>query len=196
MKSEAMTNLDSVLKSRHIILLTKVHIVKTMVFPVVMYCCESWTLKKAECWRIDAFELRCWRKTSERSLDSKVKPVNLRRKLTLNTRWKDWCWSWNSRTLVIWCEQLTHWKSPWFWERLRAEGEEGIRGWDGWMASPMQWTWTWKNFRRWWGTEAWHAAVHGVIKSWTLLGDWTTTQCQEILEHCWEKGERRREWIT
>ena len=55
--------------------------------------------------------------------------------------------------LVIWCEQLTHWKSPWCWERLRAEGKEGVRGWDGWMASSIQRTWIWANFRRWWGTE-------------------------------------------
>ena len=53
--------------------------------------------------------------------------------------------------MVIWCQQLTHWKSPWCWERLRAE--ESIKGWDGCMASPMQWTWTWANFGRWWGTE-------------------------------------------
>ena len=55
--------------------------------------------------------------------------------------------------LVLWGKQLTHWKSPWCWERLREEGEEGIRGWDGRMESLMQWTWTWANFRRWWGTE-------------------------------------------
>ena len=77
---------------------------------------------------------------------------------------------------VTWCEQLTHWKSPWCWERLRTEGEEGVRGWDGWMASPMQWTWTWANFGRWWGTGkpvyGVHAAVHGVAKSQTRLGDW------------------------
>ena len=66
--------------------------------------------------------------------------------------WHHWCKSWSSSILVIWCKQLTHWKSPWCWERLKAEGEEGIRGWDGWMASPMQWTWTWGNSRRWWGT--------------------------------------------
>ena len=59
---KAVTNLDSVLKSRDITLLTKVHIVKAMDFPVVMYGCESWTVKKAERWRIDAFELRCWRR--------------------------------------------------------------------------------------------------------------------------------------
>ena len=59
---KSMTNLDSILKSRDIALLTKVHLVKTMVFPVVMYGCESWTIKKAERWRIDAFELWCWRR--------------------------------------------------------------------------------------------------------------------------------------
>ena len=73
-------------------------------------------------------------------------------KSTLNTCWKGWCWSWSSSILVIWCEQLAHWKSPWCWERLRAEGEEGIRGWDGWTASQIKWTRTWANFRGWWGT--------------------------------------------
>ena len=56
-----------------------------------------------------------------------------------SVHWKDWCWSWNSNTLATWCEDLTHWKRPWFWERLKA-GEEGVdRGWDGWMASPTWW---------------------------------------------------------
>ena len=71
-----MTNLDSILKSRDITLPTKVHIIKAMIFPVVMYRCESWTIKKAECQRIDAFELWCWR-ALESSLDNKkIKPVN------------------------------------------------------------------------------------------------------------------------
>ena len=73
-----MTNLDSILKSRDITLLTKVHLVKAMVFPVVMYGCECWTIKKAECQRIDAFELWCWRrKTLESPLDCKeIQPVH------------------------------------------------------------------------------------------------------------------------
>ena len=75
------------------------------------------------------------------------------KKLTLNTHWKDGCWNWSSNTLATWCEQLTDWKRPWYWERLKAEGEEGDRGWHGWMASLIQWTWTWANSRRWWGTE-------------------------------------------
>ena len=61
-----------------------------------------------------------------------------------SSHWKDWCWRWNSSILVIWCQQLTHCKNPRWRKRLRAEGEEGIRGWDGWMASPIQWTWTWQ----------------------------------------------------
>ena len=145
-------NLASVLKSRDISLLTKVRIVKAMVFPVVMYGFESWTIKKAECQRIDAFKLWCWRGllrvpwTARRSNQSILKEINP------EYHWKDWCWRWSSSILVTWCKQLTHWKSPWCWERLRTEGKEGVRGWDGWMASPMQWTWTWANFRRWWGT--------------------------------------------
>ena len=76
---KAMTNLDSVLKSRDITLPTKVHLVKAMVFPVVMYGCEIWTIKKAEHQRTDAFELWCWRKTLESPLDCKeIKPVNLK----------------------------------------------------------------------------------------------------------------------
>ena len=79
---KAMTNLDSVLKSRDIILLTKVHLVKAMVFPVVMYGCESWTTKKAECRRIDALELWCWRRllrvsgTARSSNQSDLKEIN------------------------------------------------------------------------------------------------------------------------
>ena len=68
------------------------------------------------------------------------------RKSTLTIHWKDWCWSWNSKTLATWCKELTRWKRPWGWERLRARGEGGDKGWGGWMASPTQWTWVWANF--------------------------------------------------
>ena len=107
---KAMTNLDSIWKSRNSALLTKVHLVRAMVFPVVIYGCESWTVKKAEHWRIDAFELWCWRGilrvpwTAGRSKQSSLK------KSVLNIHWKDWCWNWNSYTLATWCEELTHWK--------------------------------------------------------------------------------------
>ena len=74
------------------------------------------------------------------------------RQSVLNIHWKDWCWSWNSDTFATWCEELTHLKRPWSWERLRT-GEEGAdRGWDGWMASPTQWTWVWVDSQSWWLT--------------------------------------------
>ena len=74
------------------------------------------------------------------------------RKSVLNIHWKDWCWSWNCNTVATWCEELTQWKRPWCWERLKAGGEGDNRGWDGWMASLTQWTWVWVNSRSWWRT--------------------------------------------
>ena len=74
------------------------------------------------------------------------------RKSVLNIHWKDWCWSWSSNTLATWCKELTHWKRPWCWESLKAEGEGGDRGWDGWMVSPTWRTWVWANSGRWWRT--------------------------------------------
>ena len=111
---KVMTNLDSILKNRDIILSPKVHLVKATVFPVVMYGCESWTIKKAECQRIDAFELWCWRRLlripwTARSYNQSI----LIRKSIVNIHWKNWCWSWNSNTLATWCKELTHWKRPW-----------------------------------------------------------------------------------
>ena len=140
---KGITNLDSILKSRDITLPTKVHLVKAMVFPVVTYGCESWTIKKAECWRIDAFELWCWRRflrvpwTARRSNKSILKEISpgcslegLMLKLKLqyfgHLMWRT--------------DSPTHWKRPWCWERLKAGGEGDDRGWDGWMALPTQWT--------------------------------------------------------
>ena len=117
---KVMTNLDSILKIRHVVLPTKVHLVKAMVFPSVIYGCESWTIKKAEHWIIDAFELWCWRRllrvpwTARRSNQSILKEISPKYSL-------DWCWS--SSTLTTWYEEGTHWKSPWCWERLKAGGE-------------------------------------------------------------------------
>ena len=74
------------------------------------------------------------------------------RRSVLGVHWKDWCWSWNSSTLATSCEELTHLKRPWCWERLRAGGEGDDRGWNGWMASPTQWTWVWVDSGSWWWT--------------------------------------------
>ena len=148
-----MTNLDSILKSRDVTLPTKVHLVKAMISPVVIYGCEIWTIKKAECWKIDAFELWCWRRllrvpwttrTSNQSILKEIGPgcslEGLMLKLTL-------------QYLATWYKELIHLKRPWCWERLRAGGEGDIRGWDGWMASPTQWTWVWVDSGSWWRTR-------------------------------------------
>ena len=84
--------------------------------------------------------------TARRSNESILKEISP------SVHWKSWCWSWNSNTLATWCKKLTHWKRPWCWERLRAGGEGDNRGWDGWMASPAQWTWVWVNSGGWWWT--------------------------------------------
>ena len=147
---KSMTNLGSVLKSRDITLLTKVHIVKAMVFPVVMYRYESWTINKAEHWRIDAFELWCWRRllrvpwTARRSNQSVWKEINSEYLLEgLKLRLKLQYFGhlmWRSDSLE---------KTPML-ERLKAEGEGDNRGWDGWMVSPTKWRWVWENCGRWW----------------------------------------------
>ena len=116
-----MANLDSILKSRDMSLLRKVHPFKAMVFPVVMYGCETWTIKKAECWRM---LLNCGvGEDSWESLGLQGDPTNpFWRRSALGFLWREWCWSWNSSTWATWCEELTHWKRPWCWEILRAGG--------------------------------------------------------------------------
>ena len=140
---KVMTNLDSILKSRDITLPTKVCLVKAMVFPVVMYGCEIWTIMKAECQRIDTFELWCWRRllsilwTARRSNQSFLKEISPEYSLEglmLKLKLQQFC-------IFTWCKGLTHLKRPWCWERLKEEEEGDNRGWDGWMASPTQWTW-------------------------------------------------------
>ena len=140
------------IKMTDITLSKKARLVKVMVFPVVVYVCESWTLKKVEHWRTDAFELQCWRRLFRIPWTARRSNPFILNKSVLNILWKDWCWSWSSNTLATWCEELTHLKRPWCWARLRAGGEGNDRGWDGWMASRTQWTWVWVNSGSWWWT--------------------------------------------
>ena len=138
---KTMTNLDSIVKIRDITLPTNVHLVKAIVFPVVMYGCESWTIKKAE-HQTDAFELWCWRRlfriprTARRSNQSILKEISPEYSLEgLMLKLKLQCFG-----HLMW--KLTHWKRPWCWERLKA-GEGDDRGWDGWMALLTWWRWVW-----------------------------------------------------
>ena len=145
---------------------------KVGVFPVVMYGCESWTIKKAERRRIDAFELWCWKKLLRVPWSTRSSTSPSERKSVLNIHWKDRCWSWNFSTLGSWCEELTYWKRPWCWERLKVGGEGDDRGWDDWMALLIQCTWTWVNSGSWWWT-----GKPGVLQSIGLqrVGhDWVT----------------------
>ena len=147
-----MTNLDSIFKSRDITLPTKVHPVKAMVFPVVMYGCESWTVKKAEHRRIDAFELWCWRRplrvpwTARRSNQSILKEISPRCSLEgLMPKLKLQYFGHFMRRVNSLEKTLM----------LGGTGDRrrrGDRGWDGWMASPTQWTWVSVNSRSWWWT--------------------------------------------
>ena len=156
-----------------------------MVFPLVTYRCESWTIKKAEGQGIYAFKLWCWRRllrvpwTARRFNQSVLKEINreysleglvLKRKL---------------QYLAIFGEKLTHWKSPWCWERLKAGGEGDYRGWNGWMASLTQWTWVWASSGIWWWT-----GKPGVLQSlgsqrvrhdWATKLNWTLAMC--MLSH-------------
>ena len=168
-----------ILKSRDITLLTKVHLVKAMAFPVVMYGCESWTIKKAEHRRIDAFELWCWRRllrvpwTARRSNQFILKKINpeyslegLMLKLKLQ-----YFGHLMQRTYSL--------ERPWCWERLKV-GEEGDdRGWDGWMASPTQWAWVWVNSGNWWWTR--RPGLLQSMGSQRVRHDWVTELNSSLL---------------
>ena len=169
---KVMTNLESLLKSRDITLPTKVHLVKTTVFPVVMYGCESRTIKKAEHRRIAAFELWCWRRLLRVPWTARRSNRSILKRSVPSVHWKDWCWSWNSNTLATWCKELTHWKRPWYWERLKAGREGDNRGWDGWMASPTQCTWVWVDSVSWWWTG--RPGVLRFMGSQRVGHDWAT----------------------
>ena len=165
-----LTNLDSVLKSRAITLPTKVCIIKAMVLPVVTYGCECGTNRK-EGRAPKNFALWFWRRllrvpwTARRSNQSILREKNPEYSLEgVQLKLKR---QYFGRLM----QTETHWKSPWYWERLRAEGKEGIRGWDDRTASLMPWTWA--NSSRWWETGR-----PGMLASMgSRVGhDWTTEQ--------------------
>ena len=130
---KVMTNLDSTLKSRDITLPSKVHLVKAMVFPVVLYGCGSWTIRKAEHRRIDAFELWCWRKLLRVPWTARRSNLSILKEISPGCSLEGLMLKLRLHTLATWCEELTHLKRPWCWERLKAGGEgtteDEMAGW-------------------------------------------------------------------
>ena len=124
-----MTNLDSIFQSRDITLPTKVLLVKAMVFPEVMYGCESWTIKKAEHRRIDVFELWCWRRLLRFPWTARRSNQSILRENSLECSLEGLMLKLKLQYFGHWCEELTHLKRPWCWKRLKAEGEGDDRGW-------------------------------------------------------------------
>ena len=182
LESKAVTNLDSILKSRDTNWPKKVHLIEAMIFPVIMYRCESWTIKKAECLRIDAFELWCWRRlweswTARRSNQSILKEISpeyslkrLMLKLKLHY-FGHLMWRAESLEKTLMLGKI----------ESRREGDD--RGWDGWMASLTQWTWVWSSSGSWWLT-----GKPGVLQSmglqrvrhdWVTELNWTQRQLEE-----------------
>ena len=178
---KAMTDLDSILKSRDTTLPTKVHLVKTMVFPVVMYGCESWTIKKAEHQRINAFELLCWRRLLRVPCCKEIQPVHAKGNQS---------WVFIGRTdaepeaPIIWPPDVKNWLlrkdsdagTDWRQEE-NVPTEDKMVGWQPLDSIDMSLSKLWELLM---DREAWHTTTHGVAKSRTQLSDWTELRAYSL----------------
>ena len=181
---KVMTNLDSILKSRDITFSTKVCLIKAMVFPVVMYGCESWTIEKAECQRIDAFELWCWRRLlrvpwrSNQSILKEISSGYSLEGLMLKLKFQYF------GHLMRRADSL---EKTLMLGKIEGRRRRDNRGWDGWMASPTQWTWVWGHSRSWWWTGRpgvlQFMGSHRVRHNWVTELNWTESPVRKCDYH-------------
>ena len=147
-----LTNLDIILKSSHITLPTKVRLVKAMVFPVVVYGCESWTMKKTEHWRIDACELWCWRRLLRVPWTARRSNQSIRKEISPGISLEGMMLKLKLQYFGHLMQRVDSLENTLMLGGMGAGGEGDDRGWDGWMASLTRWTWVWVNSGSWWWT--------------------------------------------
>ena len=168
-----MTNLDRILKNRDITLPTKVCLVKAMVFPSSHV--QMWELDHKECWAPKnlCFRIMVLEKTLEIPWTARRSNQWILKEITSEYSLEGLMLKLKLQYFGYLCEELTHWKRPWCWERLKAGGEGDDRGWDGWMASSTQRTWVRANSGRWWRTGRPGVLQSMGSQSRTWLRDWT-----------------------
>ena len=142
-----------IIKGRDITLQTQIHLAKAMIFPVVMYGCESWTIKKAEHWRIDAFELWCWRRLLRVSWTARRSNQSILKEISPEYSLEELMLKLKLQYFGHLIQRTDSLEKTLCWERLKAGGEGDDRGCGGWMVSSTQWTWVWVYFESWWWTE-------------------------------------------
>ena len=166
-----MTNLDSILKSRDITLSTKV-LVKAMVFPVVMYGCESWTIKKTEHWRTDAFELWCWRRLLSVPWTARRSNQSILKEISPEYPWEGLMLKLKLQYFGCLMQRADSFEKTLLLGKIEEGGKGDNRGWAGWMASPTQWTWVWVDSGSWWWTG--RPGVLQFMGSQRVGHDWAT----------------------
>jgi len=170
---KVMTNLDNIFKSWDIILPTKVHLVKAMFFPVVMYGCESWTVKKAEHQRIDAFELWCWRRLLRVPWTARRSNQFILREISPGCSLEGLMLKLKLQYFGHLMRRVDSLEKSLLLGGIRGRRKGDDRGWDGWMALPTRWTWVWVNSGSWWWTGRPGVLQFMGLQSRTWLRDWT-----------------------
>ena len=165
-----------------------------------MYGCESWTVKKAECRRIDAFELWCWKRHLRGSWTARRSNQSILKEISPGCSLEGFMPKLKLQYLATSCEELTLWKRPWCWEGLGAGGEEDYRGWDGWMASPTRWTWVWVNSGSWWWTGRpgmlRFLGSQRVGHDWATELNWTETGLINARQNLEKRSNIKGEWTN